>query len=123
MKIAKMLGMMAVMGALFVLCGCGVTEGQICDTAKEIINEKLAENSKGEKDPLTCVSVKITKKISDNNWEGKATLSDNSVLDPVKIKYNENDSTVEVDLSEALGNMIAEAFAEAAAEAFAEDDE
>jgi hypothetical protein len=54
--------------------------------------------------PATCVSVEITKQISETSWNAKAKL-DNGTVIPIVIKLHDNDM-LEIDYSAWLINNI-----------------
>ena len=83
--------------ALCNLCmiGCAPSESDICETAKDLISQKLAEMN--PENPATCLSVEITKQISENSWTAKAKL-DNGKTMAFAMKLHEND-ILEIDCS------------------------
>ena len=83
--------------ALCNLCmiGCAPSESDICETAKDLISQKLAEIN--PENPATCLAVEITKQISENSWTAKAKL-DNGKTMAFAMKLHEND-ILEVDYS------------------------
>ena len=86
-------------GLVFAATGCGVSEDDICEAAKDLMSEQCARLNSAN--PATCVSVKITKKISDDCWIADARL-DNGTVIPITIKLHDGD-TVEIDFSSWLG--------------------
>ena len=102
----------AAVGMMFTIAGCGASESDICDTAKQLISEKCAEMN--PENPATCVSVELTKKVSDDCWTAKAKL-DNGTVVPITIKLHDDDR-IEVDFSAWLGKEIEKAFDDAAKE-------
>lgn len=107
MKFAKMMAAVLAAGMVFMLTGCGASESDICDAAKKLISEQCARMN--SENPATCVSVKLTKKISDDCWTAQAKLDNGNVI-PVTIKVH--DDQIEVDFSAWLGKEIEKAFNE-----------
>ena len=83
--------------ALCNLCmiGCAPSESDICETAKDLISQKLAEMD--PENPATCLSVEITKQISETSWTAKAKL-DNGKIMAFVMKLHDNDM-LEIDYS------------------------
>lgn len=106
MKFAKLL-MTAAMaaGVIFFANGCGVSESDICETAKQLMSEQCARMNSDN--PATCVSVTLKKKVSDDCWTADAKL-DNGTVIPITIKVH--DDQVEIDMSAWLGKQIEKEF-------------
>ena len=106
-----MAGAVFAAGLVFLAVGCGASESDICETAKQLISEKCAEMN--PENPAKCVSVELTKKVSDDCWTAKAKL-DNGTVIPVTIKVH--DDQIEIDFSAWLGKEVEKAFNDAAKE-------
>ena len=109
MKFARFMAAALAAGLVFAAAGCGVSESDICETAKQLISEKCAEVNPEK--PATCVSVTLKKKISDECWTAEAKL-DNGTVIPLTIKVQGDQ--VEIDYSAWLGKQIEKEFEDAA---------
>lgn len=89
-------------GMLFFAVGCGASESDICETAKQLVSEQCARMN--SENPATCVSVTLKKKVSDDCWTAEAKL-DNGTVIPMTIKVH--DDQLEIDYSAWLGKQIA----------------
>ena len=106
MKFAQwMMATAAAVGMLLTVTGCGVSEADICETAKKLMSEQCAKMN--SENPATCVSVELTKKVSDDCWTAKAKLDNGQVI-PLTIKVH--DDQVEIDYSQWLGKQIQKEF-------------
>ena len=77
------------------MIGCAPSESDICETAKDLVSQKLAEIN--PENPATCLSVEITKQISENSWTAKAKLNNGKTM-AFAMKLHENDM-LEIDCS------------------------
>lgn len=81
--------------SMFVLCGCN-REAQIEEKATELVTEILQTQLK---ESNKCTEVEITKKISDDKYEAKATL-DNG--EKIKISIKDQGSMIFVELDKTV---------------------
>ena len=102
MKLAKwMMTVLFACGLIFAMSGCGASESDICEAAKSLVSEQCARMN--SENPATCVSVTLTKKISDDCWTAQAKLDNGNTI-PIVIKVSGDQ--IEVDFSAWLKKEI-----------------
>ena len=97
-----------VAGTIFLTNGCGVSESDICETARQLMSEQCARMN--SENPATCVSVTLKKKVSDDCWTADAKL-DNGTVIPITIKVHDNDM-LEIDFSSWQSKQMEKEFDE-----------